>query len=189
MKFLLEMGPLILFFAVNYGWGLIPATGALIAATVVSLAVSWVVSRRIPKAPLIAGAFVLLFGGLTIIFEDEMFIKIKPTAVNLLFGVGLLGGLAFGRIFLRDLFEQAFKLDDEGWRKLTIRWGIFFFCMAALNEGVWRTVDTDTWVAFKAFGLVPLSILFAVAQTPLILKHNIDEDEGDDGSGETKTAA
>ena len=181
-KAALELGPLGVFFAVNAltgkTHGLYPATAAFMAATVLALAVSWILVRRLPIMPLVSGVIVMVFGGLTLWLQDEVFIKLKPTIVNALFGTVLLGGLAFGRSLLGLVFEAVFTLDDAGWRKLTFRWGVFFFVLAALNEVVWRNFTTDTWVSFKVFGIMPLTFLFALSQVPLIQAHAIEDPEG-----------
>jgi intracellular septation protein len=117
----------------------------------------------------------VFFGGLTFLFHDELFIKLKPTIVNTIFGTILLGALAFGKPLLPVLLDSVLQLTEEGWRKLTIRWGVFFFVLAVINEIVWRTQTTDFWVSFKAFGIMPLTIVFALAQVPLILKHEIKQ--------------
>jgi intracellular septation protein len=149
-------------------------------ATVVALIVSWRLMHRLPIMPLVSGVVVLVFGALTLILQDELFIKLKPTIVNTLFGTVLIGGLAFGKPLLGVVFDSVFDLDAEGWRKLTLRWGLFFFVLAALNEAVWRNFSTDTWVTFKVFGIMPLTFVFALAQVPLIQRHAIDT--GDDAA-------
>ncbi len=141
------------------------------AATIIALAVAWVTTRRVAMVPLVSAIFVALFGALTLWLQDEVFIKVKVTLVNVLFGTILLVGLAFGRQFLKLLLGETLKMDDEGWRKLTLRWGVFFFALAGLNEMVWRTVSTDAWVTFKVFGILPLTLLFALSQVPLMQKH------------------
>ena len=129
--------------------------------------------------PLITAVVVGVFGGLTIYLEDDTFIKMKPTIVQVAFGVILLTGLAFGRPFLKNLMGSAWAMDDEGWRKLTFRFGVFFLVMAAINEAVWRTQTTDFWVNFKVFGIIGLTLVFAMSQAPLIGRHQIDEESGD----------
>ena len=125
--------------------------------------------------PLVTGVVVLIFGGLTLYFQDSLFIKLKPTIVNTLFGLTLLGGLLFGRSLLPVVLDAVFQLDEEGWRKLTFRWGLFFILLAVLNEAVWRTQSDDVWVNFKVWGVMPLTVVFAVFQTPLIMKHQLPE--------------
>jgi intracellular septation protein len=123
--------------------------------------------------PFISGLVVLVFGSLSIYLQDETFIKMKPTIINALFGVALLGGLMFGKSLLGYVFNAAFQLDEEGWRKLTVRWGIFFLFLAVLNEVVWRNFSDDFWVAFKVWGTMPITILFTLSQMPLIMKHTV----------------
>ncbi len=177
LKFATEMGPLVVFFIGNAKFGIFPATAAFMVATVVALLVSWVMMRKIPVMPLVTGVFVMVFGGLTLYLADELFIKLKPTIVNCLFGVILLGGLAMGRTFLKTVLGDALPIDDEGWKKLTVRWGFFFFVLAGLNEYVWRNFDTDTWVNFKVFGIMPLTLVFALSQTGLLHRHMIETEE------------
>jgi intracellular septation protein len=173
LKFALEIGPLIVFFVTNSRAGLFWGTGLFMAATSLSLIVSWLLIRRLPIMPLVTGVVVLIFGGLTLYLQDELFIKLKPTIVNTLFGVVLLGGLLFGKSLLAVVFEAAFDLTPEGWRKLTLRWGIFFFALAILNEVIWRNFSTDFWVAFKVWGTMPLTFLFALCQFPLLQKYEV----------------
>jgi len=173
LKLALEMGPLVVFFLANQKAGIFAATGLFMAAVLLSLVVSYALTRHLPVMPMVTAVVVLVFGGLTLWFHDELFIKLKPTIVNSLFGTVLLGGLWFGRPLLPVVLDTVFQLTDEGWRKLTFRWGLFFFVLAAINEVVWRTQTLDTWVNFKVFGIMPLTVAFALAQTPLILKHEI----------------
>ena len=170
-KALLEMGPLALFFIV-YGWfGIFAATAALMASVVATLAVSWAMLRRIPLMPLVTAAIVMIFGSLTLILHDETLIKVKPTALYLLFAAALFFGLIAKKPLLKILFDGALHVSEEGWRKLTWRWAFFFLALAALNEIVWRTQSTDVWVKFKTFGFLPLTLAFAFAQAPLIMRH------------------
>ena len=125
--------------------------------------------------PLVTGVVVLVFGGLTLALQDEIFIKMKPTIVNTLFGGVLIGGLFFGKSLLGYVFDSVFQLTDEGWRKLTLRWGLFFFVLAMVNEVIWRNFSTDFWVSFKVFGMMPLTIVFTLTQMPLIQRHSLDD--------------
>ena len=125
--------------------------------------------------PLVSGFFVIVFGGLTLYLHDDVFIKLKPTIVNTLFAIILFGGLAVDRPLLRHLFGEEFRLSDEGWRKLTFRWACFFVVLAILNEIVWRTMSNDTWVAFKAFGILPLTLIFAVSQIGLLKRFELQD--------------
>ncbi|MGO4564503.1 septation protein A [Rhizobium sp. 2YAF20] len=188
LKLALEIGPLMVFFFGNLrgpwlvqqfpalaslGGPLFVATALFMAATVLSLVVSKFVLGHLPIMPFISGLVVLVFGSLSIYLQDETFIKMKPTIINTLFGVALLGGLAFGKSLLGYVFNAAFQLDEAGWRKLTIRWGIFFLFLAVLNEVIWRNFSDDFWIAFKVWGTMPITILFTLAQMPLIMKHTV----------------
>lgn len=172
-KLALEMGPLVLFFIVNAKFGIFPATGVLMAAVLIALAASYMLFRRLPIMPVVTASAVTVFGGLTFYFDSDLFIKLKPTIVNSLFGAALLGGLAFGKPLLPVVLDSMLHLTEEGWRKLTLRWGVFFFVLAAINEIVWRTQTTDFWVSFKVFGVMPLTMLFAISQAPLIMRHEL----------------
>lgn len=173
LKLALEMGPLLLFFLLNQKTDLFTATGVFVVATMVALGVHYALVRRLPVMPLVSGVVVVVFGGLTLYLHNETFIKVKPTIVNTMFGAALLIGLARGRILLRYVLDSVFELTDEGWRKLSLRWGVFFLFLALLNEVVWRTQTTDFWVNFKVFGLMPLTMVFAVAQAPLLSRHAV----------------
>ena len=180
-KFALELGPLALFFIVYGRLGIFAATGVLMAGVLVTLVVSYAMLRRIPIMPLVTAAVVLIFGSLTLLFHDETLIKIKPTALYILFGAALFVGLWLKKPLLKILFDGAIHVTEEGWRKLTWRWAFFFFALAILNEIVWRTQTTDLWVKFKTFGFLPLTLLFAFAQAPLIMKYETkDEGPGDE---------
>lgn len=176
MKLLIEAGPLLVFFIANWKLGIYWGTGLFMAATAVSLAASWILARRIAVMPLISAGFVAVFGGLTLWLQDDTFIKIKVTLINALFGAILLGGLAFGQLFLKFVMGEAMKMTDAGWRRLTLRWAFFFFAVALLNEYVWRSYPTDTWVNFKVFGLLPLTLVFAMSQAPFMLKHALPDE-------------
>ena len=181
LKLAIELGPLLVFFGTNAAAGIYAGTAAFMAATIVSLVVAWFAYHKVPIMPLVSGVIVLVFGGLTLYLRDETFIKLKPTIVYTLFAVLLGAGLVWKKPVLELLFGAAFTLTEEGWRKLTLRWGLFFAVMAVVNELVWRNVSTNTWVSFKAFGFLPLTFLFAVLQVPLMQRHGIDPaDEGKD---------
>lgn len=175
LRLALEAGPLAIFFFCNGRFGIFTATGVFMVATVIALAVNWSLERRLPVMPMVSGFFVLVFGGLTLILQDDLFIKMKPTIVNSLFAVILFGGLLTGRALLKPLFGAAMRLTDEGWRLLTLRWACFFVVLAVINEVVWRNFETDTWVDFKVFGIMPLTIVFTLAQMPLIVRHQLPE--------------
>jgi intracellular septation protein len=175
LKLVLDIGPLVLFFAANAKLGIYAATGAFMVAVLAALAVAYVLTRRIEVMPLVTAIIVLIFGGLTLVLHDDLFIKLKPTIIYLLFGVTLLGGLAFGKPLLGMVFDSVFDLTEEGWRKLTWRWAIFFFVLAILNEIVWRNFSTDVWVSFKLFGVVPLTFIFGALQYPLLTKYQAEK--------------
>lgn len=176
LKPLTEYGPLAAFFIAYMRADLMTATIALMAATAVALALSLIFARKLPLMPLITALVVGLFGGLTLWLHDDTFIKMKPTIVQAVLGAILLGGLALGRPLLKPLLGAAWAMDEIGWRKLTFRFGLFFFAMALLNEIVWRTQSTDLWVNFKVFGLLALTVVFALAQTPLLNRHKLPDD-------------
>ena len=196
LKLLLDLGPLVLFFLANSRpalflplvspilpadiasserTGIFVATAVFMVAIVIAFVVSYVLTRHLPVMPLVTAIIVLVFGSLTLVLHDELFIKLKPTIIYLLFGAVLLGGLAFGKPLLGMVFDSVFHLTDEGWRKLTLRWALFFFALALLNEIVWRTQTTDVWVSFKVFGVVPLTFLFGALQYPLLMKYAAPE--------------
>ncbi len=179
-----EFGPLAVFFLAYLKFGLLPATGALIGATLLALAASLWLMRRLPWAPLITAVVVGIFGGLTLWLQDETFIKMKPTIVQGLFSVLLLGGLVLRRPLLKPVLGAAWSMDETGWRRLSFRFGLFFAAMAGLNEAVWRTQSTDFWVTFKIFGLLGLTLLFTLAQMPLMTRHKIDQPSPDSATGE-----
>jgi intracellular septation protein len=173
-KLATELGPLIVFFVANAKFHLFVATGAFMVAVVIAMIASYVVTRHVPMMAIVTAVVVIVFGTLTLVLHDETFIKVKPTIVYTLFAGVLGGGLLFGRSFIAVLFDQMFNLTPQGWRMLTLRWTLWFFAMAVLNEIIWRTQSTDFWVAFKAFGMVPLTMLFAVTQMPLIKRYHLE---------------
>jgi intracellular septation protein len=175
LKLVLDLGPLLIFFAANSRFGIFAATGAFMAAIVIALAVAYALTRHLPIMPLVTAIVVVVFGGLTLVLHDELFIKVKPTIIYVLFAGALLGGLAFGKSLLGVVFDSVFHLTQEGWRKLTLRWALFFLALALLNEIVWRTQTTDVWVSFKVFGVVPLTFLFGALQYPLLTKYAAPE--------------
>ena len=189
LKLALELGPLVVFFFANArgDWvaSLLPflsgmqpifiATACFMIATVISLTISRVKFGKLPVMPLVSGVVVFVFGGLTLYLQDDTFIKMKPTIVNCLFGSVLLIGLWFGKSLLGYVFDSVFQLNEEGWRILTFRWGLFFFFLALINEVVWRGFSTDFWVSFKVFGVMPITMIFGLMQMPLLTKYAPDE--------------
>ena len=191
LKLALEMGPVAIFVLVySQGERLINlfalpellqrpiflATAVFMAAMVVSLAVSWVLTRSLPVMPVVTLIVVLIFGGLTLYFQNDTFIKMKPTIVNTLFGATLLGGLLFGKALLKVVMGPAFAIDDEGWFKLSLRWGLFFLFLAVVNEIVWRNFSESFWVGFKFWGMTGLTFLFVASQMPMIMRHSLEQD-------------
>jgi intracellular septation protein len=206
LKLVLDIGPLLLFFIANarpalflpFIGPLLPAsitsgdrvgifvgTAVFMAAVVIALVISYALTRHLPLMPLITVAVVLVFGSLTLVLHDELFIKLKPTIIYLLFAGVLLGGLAFGKPLLGIVFDSVFHLSEEGWRKLTLRWALFFVALAVLNEIVWRTQSTDVWVSFKVFGVLPLTLLFAGLQFPLMTRYAVPADDSSAEEGGT----
>jgi intracellular septation protein len=171
LKLTLDIGPLVLFFLANSRFGIFAATGAFMAAVVAALLVSYAMTRQLPIMPVVTAIVVVVFGGLTLALHDETFIKLKPTIIYVLFGGILLGGYILEKPFLAILFDSMFHLTAEGWRKLTLRWALFFFALAVLNEAIWRTQSTDFWVNFKLFGFVPITFVFAALQYPLLIRY------------------
>jgi intracellular septation protein len=167
----LDFGPLILFFLANNYRGIFFATAAFMVAIVLALAIQYILVRRIPIVPLATAAIVLVFGALTLWLQNETFIKVKPTIIYTMFSAILFAGLLTGRPLFELVLDGAFHLTEEGWKKLTWRWAFFFLALAVLNEIIWRSVSTDTWVAFKAFGFIPLTMIFALAQTPIFVRY------------------
>ena len=197
VKLALDIGPLILFFFANSRpalfmplvgpflpaavagekAGIFVATAVFMVAILVALAVSYALTRHLPVMALVTAVIVVVFGSLTLVLHDDTFIKMKPTIIYVLFGGLLLGGLWFNKPLLAVVFDSVFDLTEEGWRKLTLRWAIFFLALAVLNEVIWRTQTTDFWVNFKVFGVLPLTFIFAALQFPLLQKYANAKDE------------
>jgi intracellular septation protein len=171
VKLLIDLGPLLAFFVAYGRAGIYWATGVLMLATLAALLASWRLLGRVTAVPLLTAILVVVFGGLTFYLDDPSFIKLKPTIINLLFAGVLVVGLLTDRPLLKVLLGEAFRLTEVGWRKLTVRWALFFFALAILNEVVWRNFSESAWVNFKVFGIVPLTILFALAQIPLLKRY------------------
>lgn len=170
----IEYGPVVLFFVSFKIWGLMPATAVLLVASILAVSFGYWRTRRLAWAPVVTTAVVVVFGGLTLIFNDETFVKMKPTVVEGLFAVTLWGGLLLRRPLLQHLVGEGLRLDQAGWRKLEFRFALFCAAMAVLNEIVWRSQTTDIWVDFK-LGLIGLTVLFMVTQLPLIRRHMLPE--------------
>lgn len=171
VRFALDLGPLVVFFAANAYGGIFFATAAVMAAATVSLAIGYALERKLSPMPVVTFVLVLVFGGLTLWLNDETFVKIRPTIVYTMFATVLAAGLLSGHQLIRYVLQYAFDLTDEGWRMLTVRWAGFFAVLAVVNEIVWRNTTTDTWVAYNTWGDLGLTLIFAMAQAPLILRH------------------
>ena len=205
IKLGLELGPLILFFFVNakgksilegnpalaaiFPGSIFLATGVFMVAMAISLTLSWLILKRIAVMPLVTGVVVLVFGGLTLYLQDDTFIKMKPTIVNILFGGVLLGGMVFGHSLLKYVFGDVYKLQPKGWSILTFRWGLFFFALAILNEIVWRNFSTDQWVAFKVWGIMPITIGFSLLQLKVMGDYALDKQTSDKETADKETIA
>ena len=179
-RLLLDLGPLMVFFIGFKYLGIFGATAAFMAAVLIALAAGWLLEKKLSPMPLVTAVLVIVFGGLTLYLKNDMFIKMKPTVLYAFFGVTLIGGLSFNRLFIKYVFAQAFELDETGWRQLTWRWGLFFLALAIINEMVWRNASTATWVSFKVWGIIPLIFLFALSQTPFVMKHHIEPENSAD---------
>jgi intracellular septation protein len=171
LKMAIDLGPLLIFFAVYMTLGIYWATGTLMAATVVAMIASWLLLGHISVTLIVTTALVVGFGALTLFFNDARFIKMKPTIVNLMFAAFLFGGLLLKRPVLQHILGEAIRLTDIGWRKLSLRWAFFFLAMAGLNEIVWRNFSEGTWASFKVFGILPLTLGFAVLQLGLMRRY------------------
>ncbi len=177
LKLALDLGPLILFFLIYRYAGIMAATTGFMIITAASLGISWWIERRLHPMPLVTAVVVLVFGGLTLWYDNETFIKLKPTLIYSIFAVLLLGGLAFKRPLLQPLMGNLWRLDSSGWKKLTFRFGIFFLLMAVANEIVWRHFSTNDWVTWKTFGIFPMTLVFGFLQAPLIRRHSLPDEE------------
>ena len=199
LKLALELGPLGVFFFANtrgewlaekvpaldrLGEPIFIATALFVVATLISISISLAITRRLPIMPMITGIVVVIFGGLTLILQDDTFIKLKPTIINSLFGSVLLGGLLFKKSLIGYVLDSVFSLTDDGWRKLTFRWGLFFFFLAIVNEIAWRSLSTDDWVTFKVFGVMPITFIFTLTQMPMIMREQIKPEEEPTGTAE-----
>ena len=174
-KILIDIGPLAIFFIFYTRSGLQASILPLMIATVIAVLFSYILEKKIPIMPTVGAGIVLIFGGLTIYFDNEVFIKMKPTIINLVFAVILYGGMLVRKPLLKILLGAALKLEEEGWRILTYRWIGFFIALAILNEIVWRTQSTDIWVNFKVFAILPITFIFTMTQFPLIKKYQIED--------------
>jgi len=175
-RFALDIGPLAIFFAVLRLSDIFAATAVFMVAIVAALMIGFLIERRLSPMPIVTGVVVLIFGGLTLYLHDKTFIKLKPTIIYTIFAILLASGIATGRNFIKTLFDHAFHLTDDGWRILTYRWIVFFVAMAVLNEIVWRNFSDTFWAGFKLFGAIPLTLVFAMAQTPLVLRYEVKQE-------------
>ena len=176
LKFITDFGPLLIFFTIYYksGNNLSTAIPPLIISTLIAVAIMYFVEKKIPYVPLIGAIVISLFGGLTLYFDNPIFIYMKPTIVNIIFaGILIVSNIYFNKNFLKLFLQTAFQLNDEGWKKLNLRWAYFFIFLAILNEIVWRTQPETTWVNFKVWGMLPITIIFTAMQLPLINKYKL----------------
>jgi len=174
-KLLIDIGPLAVFFIFYTRSGLQASILPFMVATVIAVLFSYILEKKIPIMPTVGAGIVLLFGGLTIYFDNDVFFKMKPTIINVLFAVILYGGILINKPLLKYLLGAALKLEETGWKILTQRWIGFFIALAVLNEIVWRTQSTDIWVNFKVFGILPITFIFTMTQFPLIKKYQIED--------------
>ena len=171
-NFLIDFGPLLVFFGVNFSYGIFPATLSLMVTMPFAMAISWIKRKHIPPVLWISGALVLIFGGLTLYFDDERFIKIKPTIIFSMFGMILLGGTLKGKALIKFIFEPAFPpMAEKGWMIISRNYGLLNLFLAGFNEFIWRTYSTDTWVKVKVFGFMALTLLFFFSQIPVLMKY------------------
>jgi intracellular septation protein len=176
-RFALDLGPLFVFFVAYRFLGIYAATGVFMVAVLVALALDYAFERKFSPVPIMTAVLVMIFGGLTLYLKNEIFIKMKPTALYSLFGLTLLGGLYFNRLFLKYLLSLGFEMPDSAWRTLTLRYGIFFLAMACANEIIWRNFPTDIWVDFKVWGAIPLILLFSLTQAPFLMRHQSEAEK------------
>ena len=174
-KLLIDIGPLAVFFIFYTRSDLKTAILPFIIATTIAVLFSYIIEKKIPIMPTVGAVIILIFGGLTIYFDNETFFKMKPTIINLLFAGILYGGIILNKSLLRFLLGAALKLQDEGWDILTKRWIGFFIALAILNEIVWRTQTTDIWVNFKVFGILPITFIFTLTQFSTIKKYQVED--------------
>lgn len=181
VKLLLDLGPLVVFFVANSQFGIMTATAIFMGLMPVVMFLSWRLHGHIPVMLWVTAVLVAVFGGLTLYLDDERFIKIKPTIINAMFAIILLVGQMRGKILLKTVMGAAFPpMHERGWQIMNRNWVLFFFAMALLNEFVWRSFSTDTWVSFKAFGFTTITFIFAMAQTPVLMKYQIPETDGEE---------
>ena len=176
LKFITDFGPLLIFFTIYYkSWNnLTVAIPPLIIATIIAVIIMFFVERKIPYVPLIGGIVISLFGGLTLYFDNPIFLYMKPTIVNIIFAaILIISKIFFDKNFLKFFLQTAFQLSEVGWNKLNFRWAYFFIFLAILNELVWRTQPETTWVNFKVWGMLPITFIFTALQLPLINRHKI----------------
>ena len=179
VKFLTDFGPLLIFFIVYYrgGKNLVIAIPPLIVATLLAVIVVYFLEKKIPYIPLVGAILISIFGGLTIFFNNPIFIYLKPTVINILFAIGLLiGKVKFNKNFLKVFFKGSLKLEDIGWNKLMYRWVFFFIFLAIINEIIWRTQSEETWINFKVWGILAITFIFTASQIPLIHKYKKHEE-------------
>ena len=178
IKFITDFGPLIIFFSFYYksGKNLQIAIPPLVIATIISIIIVWILEKKIPFVPLLGGVLITFFGGLTIYFENPVFIYMKPTIINIIFAIALFFGKYFtSEPILKKILGKTMPLNNEGWNKLNSRWIFFFVFLAILNEFIWRTQSEEFWVNFKVWGMLPITIIFTAFQIPLINKYKLDE--------------
>jgi intracellular septation protein len=188
LKLALDFGPLLLFFAVWWRFGIFTATGVFMVAVVTALIVSYAQTRRWPIMLVVSAVVVVVFGSLTLVLQDKTFIMVKPTIIYGLFGSVLLAGYLFDKQFLAVVFDSVFHLTEEGWRKLTLRWALFFFALAALNEVIRNTQSEAFWIGFKVFGFIPITFVFAALQYPLLMRYAAEPTDGPGGEAQARVA-